>query len=149
MNYTATTSHYRNSRDKTQRRTDEEQELTSAMSTDLQHRSREQAGRGSERGRGLRRRERAEDLCDGGAAEMTGGGRNQSLGLRRRASEWRGSDGRDRPRGELDAWERDGFFCSYTPWAILEFKLGPCDAFVWTNEGLNTNSKHFYFQVDN
>jgi len=50
-------------------------------------------------------RERAEDLCDGGAAEMTGGGRNQSLGLRRRASEWRGSDGRDRPRGELDARE--------------------------------------------
>ena len=35
MNCTATTSHYRNSRDKTQRRTDEEQELTSAMSTDL------------------------------------------------------------------------------------------------------------------
>ena len=73
MNCTATTSHYRNSRDKTQRRTDEEQELTSAMSTDLAICSTDRRSRPAEEAReGLRRRERAEDLCDGGAAEMKG-----------------------------------------------------------------------------
>ena len=62
MNCTATTNHYRNSRDTTQRRTDEEQELTSAMSTDLaicstDRRSRpaeEERERGLRRGRGRR-----------------------------------------------------------------------------------------------
>ena len=111
MNYTATTSHYRNSRDKTQRRTDEEQELTSAMSTDLAICSTDRRSRPAEE-----ERERAEDLCYGGAAEMKGR-RKPHLGLGGRSP-----DGEDRTDG-IDrgaSWMR-GNLVRCTPHAILQF----------------------------
>ena len=119
MNYTATTSHYRNSRDTTQRRTDEEQELTSAMSTDLAICSTDRRSRPAEEERereGFTEGERAEDLCYGGAAEMKGR-RKPHLGLGGRSP-----DGEDRTDG-IDrgaSWMR-GNLVGCTPRAILQF----------------------------